>query len=298
MPYVKNNLKVHAALFAVALIYGSNYTIAKGVMPNYVGASGFVLIRIAVAALLFNLVGIFRKKETVVDKKDYLHIVVAAFFGVATNMLLFFNGLSFTTEINASVLMLNAPILVLVFSLIVLKDRLRLWQAVGMAIAALGAILLIGGTEFKFNSENVKGDLMVLLNAASFAFYLVYVKRLLAKYSPLFVIRHLFLFGLIMALPFGWHDLQAAKFSQFPNTIWWSIAFVAVCTTFIAYLLNIWAVQKATPNLVGSYIYLQPVIATFIAIKAGNQPLSWEKVIFALLIFVGVYMVNFNRKKA
>lgn len=225
-------------------------------------------------------------------------MVVAAFFGVATNMLLFFNGLSFTTEINASVLMLNAPILVLVFSLIVLKDRLRLWQAVGMAIAALGAILLIGGTEFKFNSENVKGDLMVLLNAASFAFYLVYVKRLLAKYSPLFVIRHLFLFGLIMALPFGWHDLQAAKFSQFPNTIWWSIAFVAVCTTFIAYLLNIWAVQKATPNLVGSYIYLQPVIATFIAIKAGNQPLSWEKVIFALLIFVGVYMVNFNRKKA
>jgi len=167
-----------------------------------------------------------------------------------------------------------------------------------MALAAIGALFLIGGTTFEFNSDHAQGDFMVLLNATSFALYLVYVKRLLKKYSALFVIKHMFIFGVFLTFPFALQDLQVADFQSFKPETWKAIAFVAIGTTFIAYLLNAWAVQKASPNLVASYIYLQPVIATFIAIKAGNQPLSWEKVIFALVIFVGVYMVNSNRRKA
>ena len=296
---MKSSVKIHLALFLVALIYGANYTIAKGVMPAYLGASGFVFIRIAIAAVLFNLVGYFgRIKERIEKKHDYLQMIIAATFGVVTNMLLFFNGLSHTSEINASVLMLNAPVFVLIFSVLVLKDKIRLWQAVGMCVAAAGALFLIGGTAFEFDSSNALGDIMVLINATSFAFYLVYVKRLLKRYSALFVIRHLFVFGAFMVLPFAWSDLVRADFASFPNHIWWAIAYVSIMTTFVAYLLNAWAVQKATPNLVGSYIYLQPVIATFIAINAGNQSLSLEKVIFALVIFVGVYLVNSNRRKA
>ncbi|MFT5725297.1 MAG: drug/metabolite transporter (DMT)-like permease [Bacteroidia bacterium] len=295
---MKNNLRVHLSLLTVAIIYGANYTIAKGVMPQYLGASGFVFIRIFVAAILFNLVYLFRRKEEVKNKKHFVQFVIAATFGVAGNMLLFFNGLAHTTEINASVLMLNAPVFVLIFSVFVLKDKVRPWQAVGMLLAAAGALFLIGGTKLEFTTESASGDIMVLLNATSFAFYLVYVKRLLSQYSALFVIKNLFIVGTIMALPFAWNDLQTASYAEFPIQIWYSIAFVAIMTTFVAYLLNAWSVQKASPNLVASYIYLQPVIATFIAINAGNQSLSWEKVIFALVIFTGVYLVNSNRYKA
>lgn len=295
---MKNNVRVHLALLTVAIIYGANYTIAKGVMPQYLGPSGFVFLRIFVAALLFNIVYLFRKKEKVQDKGHFIQFIIAACFGVAGNMLLFFNGLANTSEINASVLMLNAPVFVLIFSVIILKEKVKIWQAAGMLIAAVGAILLIGGTAFEFSTQSATGDVMVLLNATSFAFYLVYVKRLLSKYTALFVIKHLFIVGTIMVLPFAWNDLKSADFTQFPVEIWYSIGFVAIMTTFVAYLLNAWAVQKASPNLVASYIYLQPVIATFIAINTGNQSLSWEKVIFALVIFTGVYMVNSNRNKA
>lgn len=295
---MKNSLRIHLALLAVALIYGANYTIAKGVMPNYLGASGFVFLRILTAAILFNVVYLFKNKEQVAKKNHYVQFFIAACFGVAGNMLLFFNGLAHTSEINASVLMLNAPVFVLIFSVFVLKEKVKIWQAVGMLVAAIGAILLIGGTAFEFSTTSAKGDVMVLLNATSFAFYLVYVKRLLSKYSALFVIKHLFIVGTFLALPFAWNDLQTADFSSFPREIWYSIAFVAIMTTFVAYLLNAWAVQKASPNLVASYIYLQPVIATIIAIWTGNQSLSWEKVIFALVIFTGVFLVNSNRYKA
>ena len=295
---MKNNVRVHLALLTVAIIYGENYTIAKGVMPEHLGPSGFVFLRILVAAILFNVVYLFRKKEKVQDKGHFIQFIIAACFGVAGNMLLFFNGLAHTSEINASVLMLNAPVFVLIFSVFILKEKVKIWQAVGMLIAAIGAMLMIGGTAFEFSTQSASGDVMVLLNATSFAFYLVYVKRLLSKYTALFVIKHLFIVGTIMVLPFAWNDLKSADFTQFPVEIWYSIAFVAIMTTFVAYLLNAWAVQKASPNLVASYIYLQPVIATFIAINTGNQSLSWEKVIFALVIFTGVYMVNSNRNKA
>lgn len=291
-------VKVHLSLFTVALIYGANYVIAKGVMPEYLGASGFVFIRIATAAVLFNVVSVLRRsKERIKDKKHYVQMAIAALFGVAANMLLFFNGLAFTSPTNASVLMLNAPVFVLVFSVLVLKDSIRWKQALGIILAGIGAVLLIGGTGFDFNTSNAKGDLMVLVNATSFAFYLVYVKRLLKTYSALFVIRHLFVFGLIYALPFAISDLRSAQFNAFPQEIWIAIVYVAIMTTFVAYLLNAWAVQKATPNLVGSYIYLQPVIATAIAVGLGTQALSPQKVIFALIIFTGVYLVNSNRKK-
>ena len=291
-------VKVHLSLFTVALIYGANYVIAKGVMPEYLGASGFVFIRIATAAVLFNVVSVLRRsKERIKDKKHYVQMAIAALFGVAANMLLFFNGLAFTSPTNASVLMLNAPVFVLVFSVLVLKDSIRWKQALGIILAGIGAVLLIGGTGFDFNTSNAKGDLMVLVNATSLAFYLVYVKRLLKTYSALFVIRHLFVFGLIYALPFAISDLRSAQFSAFPQKIWIAIVYVAIMTTFVAYLLNAWSVQKATPNLVGSYIYLQPVIATAVAVGLGTQALSPQKVIFALIIFTGVYLVNSNRKK-
>ncbi|MCB9261103.1 MAG: DMT family transporter [Flavobacteriales bacterium] len=296
---MNKSLAVHLALFAVAVIYGVNYTVAKGVMPQYLGASGFVLIRIGVAALLFNVVAIFsRKKEKIQSKKDYGQLLIAATFGVAGNMLLFFNGLAHTTEINASVLMQNAPIFVLIFSFFLYKKPVSKQQVAGILIAAAGAILLIGGTKFQFGGETVKGDIMVTLNAISFAMYLVYVTRLLEKYSTLFVIRHLFVFGFFLALPFGLADIVSADYSNFPSSIWISIGYVAILTTFVAYLLNAWAVQRATPALVSSYIYLQPVVAIFVAVNTVNQSLSLEKIIFAGVIFTGVYLVSFNKKQA
>jgi len=291
-------LKIHLALFAVALIYGSTYSIAKGIMPELIGASGFILIRVTVAAILFQIFHRIWVREKIVNRRDYLELFVASVFGVSLNMLFFFNGLEHTNELNASVLMLNAPIFVLIFSSLLLRDKVRKIQIIGVIISALGALLLIGGTKMNFSSVTAKGDIMIVVNAVSFAFYLVYVKRLLNKYSVFTITKYIFSFGWLVVLPFGVPDIMAADFGTFGVKAWSSLFFVAVGTTFIAYFLNAWSVQNASPVLVGTYIYLQPVIATIIAQQLGNQVLSIERVIFALLICVGVYLVsNFKISK-
>jgi len=291
-------IKIHLALFAVALIYGSTYSIAKGIMPELIGASGFILIRVSVAALLFQIFHRLWVREKIRDKRDYLELFIASLFGVSINMLFFFHGLEHTNELNASVLMLNAPIFVLLFSWLLFRNKIHKIQILGVIVSAIGAVLLIGGTNLNLSSTTAKGDVMIIVNAVSFAFYLVYVKRLLSKYSVFTITKYIFSFGWLIVLPFGWSDVADAEFSNFDLGAWLSLAFVAVGTTFIAYFLNAWSVQNASSILVGTYIYLQPLIATFIAQGLGHQVLSFERIIFALIICAGVFLVsNFKATK-
>ena len=260
-------------------------------MADYLGSSGFILIRVVVATILYIIIHSLTIKEKITDLKDYRDLVICAFFGVAFNMLAFFKGLSYTVELNASVLMLNAPVFVLIFSFFMLKEKIRKWQVIGVLLSAIGAILLAGGRSLNFNSANAFGDILITLNAISFAFFLVYVKRLLKKYHVLTIAKFIFIFGTVMVIPFGLGELLEADVANFPPKVWLAISFVAIFTTCIAYLLNSWGVQKASPTLVASYIYLQPVIASSIGVYAG-RPLSIEKLIFALFIFLGVYLVT------
>ena len=163
----------------VSLIYGATFTIAKQVMPEYVKPFAFILLRVSVAAVcIFIFHSIFVKKK-ITDRKDFLQLGISALFGVAFNMLLFFKGLSITTPINGSVLMMNTPIFVVVFAALYLKEKITPQKIIGIAIAAIGAILLMGGTHFNFSNDTVWGDIMVTANAIIYAFYLVYAKSLM-----------------------------------------------------------------------------------------------------------------------
>lgn len=293
---MKTNLKVHLALFMVSLIYGATFTIAKQVMPEYVKPFAFILLRVSVAAVcIFIFHSIFVKKH-ITERKDFLQLGISALFGVAFNMLLFFKGLSITTPINGSVLMMNTPIFVVVFAALYLKEKITIQKILGIVIAAFGAILLMGGTRLNFSNETVWGDVMVTANAIIYAFYLVYAKSLMQKYHPLTVTMWSFVFGWFVVLPFGAGEFMEIDFADFTPKIWLFVGFITIGSTFITYVLNAYALRKASSSLVGTYIYLQPVLATLIAIISGKDMLTFEKCCYILVIFCGVFLVSWRKK--
>lgn len=293
---MRSSLKVHLALFTVSLIYGGTFTIAKQVMPEFVKPFAFILMRVTVAAVcIFIFHSLFIRKK-ISDWKDIRRLCISALFGVAFNMLLFFKGLAITTPINGSVLMMYTPIFVVIFAALYLKEKITTQKIAGIMIAAIGAILLMGGTGFNFSAATVWGDVMVTANAIIYAFYLVYAKSLMQKYHPLTVTMWSFIFGWFVVLPFGAGEFIAIDFSTFTPRIWACIAFVTVGSTFLTYVLNAYALQKASSSLVGSYIYLQPVLATLIAVVSGKDLLSIEKIGCILVIFLGVFLVSWKKK--
>lgn len=292
---MSSTLKVHLALFTVSLIYGATFTIAKQVMPAFVQPFAFILMRVSVAAVLIFIFHSLFIKQKISDWKDIRKLCISALFGVAFNMLLFFKGLAITTPINGSVLMMNTPIFVVVFAALYLKEKIVAQKIIGILLAALGAVLLMGGSNFNFSATTVWGDLMVTANAIIYAFYLVYAKSLMQKYHPLTVTMWSFMFGWLVVLPFGAGEFMQIQFDTFTPKIWLFVAFVTVGSTFLTYVLNAYALRKASSSLVGSYIYLQPVLATLIAIFSGKDQLTIEKFMYILIIFAGVFLVSWKK---
>ena len=281
------------ALFIASIIYGVTFTIAKEVMPLYIKPYGFILLRVGGAAIVFWFLGLFVKAKSI-EKEDYKKIVLAAFFGVGLNMLTFFKGLSYTTPISASVMMVMSPILVLIFASILLKEKINSRKILGVTIGFIGAIILIiYGNSTSASAENMMlGNFLVFINAASYGMYLVLVKKLISKYNPIVFVKWLYLFGLIFVLPFGFNELAEVQWQIMPTNIYLKAAFVVLFTTCITYLFNLFALSKLKPTTVSVFIYLQPVIASIYALIVGSDSLNMVKISATGLIFFGVYLVT------
>lgn len=283
----------HLFLFLVALIYGANYTIAKEVLDQgYISPAAFIVLRISFAVVLFF---IFARKfsNKKVEKKDWARLVLSGLFGAAANMLLFFYGLKHTTPIHAALIMTTTPILVLVMALFLRKEVISIKKIIGIALGMTGAILTImSGKNLDFAQANTNGDLMVFLNAASYAIYLIIVKDLLNKYHPLTVLKWVFLFGLIFVLPFGAPSLSEIAWHSFPMSIWLATGYVLLFTTFFTYYLNVSALSVIPASTVSFYIYLQPILATIIAVFLGKDQFDLRDLLLLSMIFLGVYLVS------
>ena len=281
------------------IIYGVTFTVAKEVMPLYVGPFGFILLRVFGATAVFWILGVFIK-ETAIARGDYKHIALAAFFGVGLNMLTFFKGLSYTTPISASVIMVTTPILVLLLSSVLIKEKIGTKKIIGVITGLTGAVLLIvhGGKEFEGGENVLLGNFLVFINAASYAMYLVVVKKIIMKYNPILFVKWLYLFGLLFVLPFGFSELSNVQWDVMPLHIYAKAGFVVLFTTCITYLFNLFALSKLKPTTVSVFIYLQPLIATIYALFVGSDTLDIVKIIATILIFLGVYLVTKQGNKS
>ncbi len=294
--------KAHLALIIVNLIYGANYVIAKEVMPAYIQPFGFIVLRVSFALCLFWLfhyfvsrvrTGLIHKK---IERKDWGMLAACGLFGVAINQLMFFKGLSLTAPINASLIMITTPILVLIMAAIIIKEKITSFKLFGVLLGCIGAGLIIwfGNKAGKAGAGSRLGDLLVFINASSYALYLVLVKPLMARYHAITVVKWVFFFGFLIVMPFGWNEFTQIEWNSFPVFIWACVVYVVIATTFITYLFNIYALQKVNASVVSTYIYTQPVIATIIAISFGKDSLSLIKVGAAIMIFIGVFLVSHN----
>lgn len=294
---MNKKLLAHLSLLGANVIYGLNYTRAKEAMAGHIGASTFVLLRVFGALILFWLTHRLFIREKI-EQKDIRKIALLAICGVAINQLMFLGGLHFTTPINASIIMISNPIVVLSFALIILKEKITWNKVSGITLGITGAaILLLFKGDLSFGSETIKGDTMILINSLSWAMFLVFVKPLMLKYNTITVMKWLFLFGLIYVTPFGFSGLFDVHWNNLPTKIWVDIIFVVVGTTFIAYLFNIYSLKALSPGVVSAYIYLQPFLATLIAVYEEQDTIDKRKVIAAVLIFIGVFLVSWEGKK-
>jgi drug/metabolite transporter (DMT)-like permease len=290
-------IKAHIALFSANLIFGLNYVIAKGIMPDYLSPRAIIFIRTFWAAIVFWMFHRFFIKEKV-NKKDILKLALCAACGVAFNQILFFEGLNLTTAINSSLIFTSTPIIVLVLSIFLLGERITKNNIIGLTLGLSGAIMLIlNEGKISFESDTFVGNLLTMTAATSYSIYLVLIKPLALKYKPITLLKWIFIFGFLLASPFCFNNFMETNWETIPTNIWLSVLYVVFGTTIIAYLLNNYSLQTLSPTVVSVYIYSQPIIATIIAMIFRGEKLYINNIIAGILIFIGIYFVGIKKIK-
>lgn len=281
------------AVLGTNLFFAANFTFVKMISPSLLGAFGVNVFRAGLSLVLFWAVWLLGKTPARIERRHWGRFLLCGLFGVAVNQMLFLKGLTLTSTVHASLLTLTTPLLITVFALWVLKERLTPLKTIGLALGVGGSALLILAKESSSHaSDYLLGDAMIMLNAVFYAFYFIIVKPLMEHYSPLHVIRWAFTIGFFMILPFGWSQAAAVDFSAFEVQHFVALGWVVVMGTFLAYYFNIYGIQHLGAGTTGAYIYTQPVFAVIIAALVLGEELSWQKGLAACLIFSGVYLVN------
>lgn len=283
------------ALFMVQLLYALNYTFAKFIMnEGYIKPMGLVFARVLGAVILFWLFGLFFKSEKI-DKKDYIKFFYAAVCGVGINMVFFLKGLEYTTPVHASVIMTSSPIIILVMSSFFLKEKITQLKILGVILGCIGAIVLtIYGKSARVADNIPLGNLFILLNATFYSIYIILIKKLTVKYHPFTFMKWLFLFGLLLVTPLGISEFSTVDWQSFTPYVSFSVAFVIIGATFATYVLNPMALSRLKATTVGTFIYIQPVLAGIFAILMGVDSIGIVKITAASIIFAGVYLVSYN----
>jgi len=289
--------KAYISLFAAQVIYALNYSIAKGLMPNFIGPAGLVFMRVSGACFLFWTLSMFTEKEKV-QKQHFIKFIILALFGVACNQLCFIYGLHLSRPINSAIIMTINPIVVTLFTLIILKEKFSGLKLVGLAFGIAGALtlLLSNGKTFQIDRQTALGDTLTLINASFWALFIVMAKPYMQLYKTVTVMKWIFLFGLFMVFPFAISDLQKVNFLMFIPQAWFALFFVVVGTTFLAYLLNTFALKTLSPSTVSAYIYLQPFLAIIFALLMKKDEISFLKFFSGSLIITGVYLAGIKTK--
>lgn len=250
------------------------------------------------AAILFWTISIFTKQEKV-PTKDIVLFFFAAVFAIVLNQTFFIYGLSKTSPIDASLVITLVPIVTMVLSAIFIKEPITFKKAIGVIIGASGAmILILGGSNDSSSASSLVGNLIVLSSVFSFAIYLSLFKDLISRYSPITAMKWMFLFATILTLPVSYKMFIQTDFASFDTSVILRIGYVVVLATFFTYMLIPIGQKTLRPTTVSMYNYLQPIVASVATVIIGMDKFGVDKIISAVLVFFGVYLVTQSKSKA
>jgi drug/metabolite transporter (DMT)-like permease len=282
-------------MFSVALFYSINFFTVK-VLFLEMSPFPILALRSFAGLLFFGLAWRFFSRHEKVERQDIPRLIACGIFGITLNQVFFLWGLSLTSEFHGAVLMLLTPVFVFVLNHLFLarSEKINWVHIVGLIISTTGATWLIlqAGAGKSAGRDNWLGDIMILVNAASYGLYLVLVKPLIIKYKPVTILAWMFLLGGPINIVLGLTTGDMGKVAHLSPEALFGLWFLIIGATLLAYLLNAWAMIRVSPVWVGMYIYLQPILTLLMSAILWQGSLTLLKLAAAVLIFIGVALTT------
>ena len=293
-------MKGHILIMLANILFGASMPVFKYLLTADVPPEAITIMRAIFACMLFWLVSFFMPKEKVLPK-DLCLLFVCALCGVGINQWLFVIGLKNSSPVNASIIATAVPIFVLLLAALVLKEPITAKKSLGVFLGVSGGLLLVfNSTQTTSGTNSLWGDMLMLLNQLMYSVYLVLSKPLSRRYSSVIMMKWMFLFSTLALAPFCLQYMQYVPMfhrETFNVSQLYALLYLLFGSTFVSFMLIPMALKQIRPTTVSMYNYVQPIIASAIAVAVGQDTFSMQKLLSAALVFVGVYLVTQSKKR-
>lgn len=294
----KKKLPGHLALFAAYIIFGLNIPVSRSIIPETIDPVALTFFRMAGGAILFWALSLFVKKEPV-SFRNLIMLLYASVFALVLNQMPFIAGLSMTTPVDASIIQTVLPIISMFLAAFIQKEPVTWKKFIGVLIGLSGALLLIlSHAHTDDGNRNTLGNLLILFGVVAFSLYLTLFKNLILLYSPITLMKWMFLFASVICLPFSYKAVAGVEYDRLSADSWMRIGYVVVMATFVSYLLIPIGQKVLRPTTVSMYNYLQPVTASIAGVVMGLAVFGLDNILSAVLVFAGVYVVTTSKSRA
>lgn len=288
----------NACILLASIFWGVNVAVTKALIPEWMSANGISVVRLIGGAILFWLASFFVKCQRI-EKGDFIKIASAGLLGLFAFIALFVTSLRYGSAIDISIIMTLPPMFVIIMGILFRHQRPLALEYIGIVVSFIGAVIVIvagGGVTHK-SPDPLWGDFLAICSCICYAFYLFILQEPSHKYTPLSLLRWVFLFAAIPALLLvpGMQDMPILGTDSFVP--WLEIGFILFCPTFFAYFLVQPAVKDIGSELTSLYQYLLPVFAAITAVIMGLEKLQWVQVLAMAVIILGMILTNIGKKK-
>ncbi|MDR2533845.1 MAG: DMT family transporter [Tannerellaceae bacterium] len=293
--------KGHGFILLANILFAINLPVSKYLIPSHVTPEALTLMRSVFACAMFWLVSLFTEREKM-ERKDMGLLLLCAFCGITLNTSLFMAGLNLTSPVDASIISTAGPVYVMILAAIILKEPITWQKAAGVAMGVAGALLMILTAAQAGNngSDGMSGAVRIVLSNLLYSVYVVLSRPLSRKYSAITIMKWMFLFSTVMLAPFMYKGvLNAPVFGSgiaHPADLG-ALFYVLMFATFIPYTLIPMSLRRLRPTTVSMYNYIQPIVASLIAMLIGQGSFTVWKAAATVLVFVGVYMVTQSKSR-
>ena len=281
----------HIALLGCNIVWACDYPFYNLLLGKYIEPLAMVTAALVVAALLSWVPRLWEEREQI-ERRDWGIIFIAALLmGVVRKVMMMF-GLSLTSPIDGAIIATLSPLLVLVVSVAAGIDRLSVRKVVGLIVGMAGAVaVIVTSGSAHHEKSGLVGNLMMICSATVTALYMVFFKRLVAKYRITTLLRAIYTISAIVIFPIGIESVIKSDFTDMNTHLWLAAAFVLTVPTYLPNLLLNYSLKFVQPTVSSTYTYIQPVLAVTLSVAMGLDVLHIDTALFALLLFAGVGLV-------
>ena len=286
----RSQWSLYLIVVAVYLFWGGNFVFSKITLNEIPGplVAGMRTVFAAIA-----LMAVYKRSRNAdrppLRRDEYPQLCMIGVCGIAVNQVCFLIGLSLTSASHAALVIGLTPFMVLFLAWFRGQEAFTSNRAIGLAVAVCG-MLLLQKPSASAQTASLLGDVLILGAGLSFAVYTVFGKELAAEHGGMAVIAVSYAAGAIFLLPMTLFFASRFDFSQVSAAAWWSFGYMSVVSSVLCYIGWAYALKRLSASRLTAFSYLQPLVATLLALPMLGEPITAALVSGGGLIMAGVFL--------